>query len=349
MAPGNATNTAGVGWQRPSIPLAAGAPASNLPGGTSGFPASAALQASSGLGAGSLVSNQQTAIDALIAAKQNEMKSPLTKYLDTAKPPSIRLATFNLQLFGKHKIENPFIVENLVKLLRQFDVIALQEIYSKQQDIVPILVERLNRTDRQYDYVIGPRVGRNDNKEQFAFVFNTQTVETDRTQLYTVDDPEDLIHREPLVAWFRCKQVPPSDAFTFSLVNLHLDADLEDKEIRVLPELLRSIQHDGREEDDVILLGDFGASDRQLQFLRSTGLTFALEGVPTTIHGTAMLDNIVMPIKATDEFNGRSGVIDFLRQFNLSIDEANQISDHLPAWAEFFANEGGQPGRVDLR
>ena len=43
--------------------------------------------------------------------------------------------------------------------------------------------------------------------EQFAFIFDTQRVETDRFQLYTIDDPEDLVTREPLVAWFRVKGV----------------------------------------------------------------------------------------------------------------------------------------------
>lgn len=293
-----------------------------------------------------LSARNQSQIDAMLAAKERDSKSPLTKFLDTVKPPTVRIATFNLQLFGRHKIDNPFVMESLVKLLRQFDVVALQEICSKQQDILPILVERLNRSDRQFDYLIGPRVGRTDNKEQFAFIFDTATIETDRQQLYTVDDPEDLIHREPLVGWFRSKLVPAREAFTFTLVNVHLDAELEDREIRVLPELVRSIQRDGRDEDDVILLGDFGASDRQLSFLRSAAMNLALEGVPTSTRGTSMTDNIVMPLKATDEFNGRSGVIDFLRQLNLAIEEANQISDHLPVWAEFFANEGGQVGRV---
>jgi endonuclease/exonuclease/phosphatase family metal-dependent hydrolase len=194
--------------------------------------------------------------------------------------------------------------------------------------------------------MIGPRVGRTDNKEQFAFIFDTTRIETDRQQLYSVDDPEDLLHREPLVGWFRSTSISPELAFTFTLVNVHLDAELSDEEIRVLPELVRSIHRDGRKEDDVILVGDFGASDTRLQFLRSAGMTFALQGVPTTTHGNAMLDNIAMPIKATDEFNGRSGVFDFLRQFNLSIDQAHQVSDHLPVWAEFYANEGGQAGRV---
>ncbi len=265
---------------------------------------------------------------------------------DLLSAPTIRIATFNLHLFGRHKADNPFVIETLAKILRKFDVIAVQEICTKQQDLLPLLVDRINQSDRKFDYMIGPRVGRTDNKEQFAFIFDTTRVETDRHQLYSVDDPEDLLQREPLVGWFRCTAMSPELAFTFTLVNVHLDAELSDKEIRVLPELVQSIHRDGRKEDDVILVGDFGASDTRLQFLRSAGMNFALEGVPTTSHGTAMLDNIVMPIKATDEFNGRSGVFDFLRQFNLSIEQAHQVSDHIPVWAEFYANEGGQPGRV---
>jgi deoxyribonuclease-1-like protein len=163
--------------------------------------------------------------------------------------------------------------------------------------------------------------------------------------LYTVDDPEDLLAREPLVGWFRSTQVSRELAFTFTLVNVHLDADVSDKELQILPELMRSIQIDGRKEDDIIVLGDFGASDTRLQFLRSSGLIFALEGLPTTSRGNAMLDNIVFPAKATDEYNGRAGVFDFLRQYNLSLEQAHQVSDHLPAWAEFTPHEGGEIGK----
>jgi endonuclease/exonuclease/phosphatase family metal-dependent hydrolase len=273
--------------------------------------------------------------------------SPIGAKTLLTEPAPVRIASFNLHLFGRHKAENTFVIETVAKVLRQYDVVALQEICTRQQDLLPILVDKINQGDRQFDYVIGPRVGRAENKEQFAFVFDTVRLETDRNQLYTVDDPEDLLNREPLVGWFRCKDVPSEAAFTFTLVNVHLDAEMSDAEIRVLPELVRSIQVDGRQEDDILLIGDFGASDRRIQFLQKSGMNFALEGVPTTVLGNAMLDNIVMPAKATDEFTGRSGVFDFLRRFNFSIDQAHQISDHLPAWAEFTSFEGGQPGRVE--
>jgi deoxyribonuclease-1-like protein len=261
---------------------------------------------------------------------------------DESANQTLRIASFNLQLFGKNKADNPWVMETIARILRQYDVIAVQEIYTRQQDLLPMLVDKINQAQRHFDYVIGPRVGRLENKEQLAFLFDTQTIETDRQQLYSVDDPQDLLLREPLVGWFRSKRLPAKLAFTFTLVNLHLDEQGSEQEIRLLPELVRSIHRDGREEDDVLLVGDFGFSDRGLPGLRAAGMLPGLEGVPTNLHGQAMLDNLLMPTQATVEFTGRSGVFDFLRHFNLSLDQAQQVSDHLPIWCEFSCHEGGR-------
>ena len=258
--------------------------------------------------------------------------------------PTIRIASFSLEAFGETKLKKAAVVETIARMIRQFDVIALQHIESKQQNIVPELLDKVNQSDRRYDYCIGPRVGSGVHQQQYAFLFDTDRVETDRHQLYTVDDPQALIEFDPLVAWFRCKAVPTDKAFTFTLVNLHLDPLSNGKELKLIPDLIRSVRQDGRSEDDIILVGNFGYSDTEMSSLQSTGMLFALEGVPTTVTGEAMLDNIVFPSRATDEFTGRSGVIDFLRQLNLSIDQAFQISTHMPIWAEFFAAEGGSPG-----
>ena len=77
--------------------------------------------------------------------------------------------------------------------------------------------------ENQYEYELGPRVGRNTNRQQFAFFFNKQTVEIDRQATYTVADPHDRIQFEPLVALFRARTMNADTAFTFKLVNVHLD------------------------------------------------------------------------------------------------------------------------------
>ncbi len=258
--------------------------------------------------------------------------------------PIIRIASFSLEAFGESKLSKEAVVETIARMIRQFDVIALQHIQSRQQNIVPELLDKVNQSDRRYDYCIGPRVGSESNQQQFAFLFDTDRIETDRLQLYTIDDPQALMEFDPLVGWFRCKAVPKEKAFTFTLVNLRLDPLANGRELKLLPDLIRIVRQDGRSEDDIILLGNFGCSDSEMSSLQSIGMLFGLEGIPTTVTGEAMLDNIVFPARATDEFTGRTGVVDFLRQLNLSIDQAFQISTHMPIWAEFFAAEGGSPG-----
>ena len=43
-------------------------------------------------------------------------------------------------------------------------------------------------------------------------------------------------------------------------------------------------------------------------------------------------------LSSTCEYAGRSGVFDFMRKYNLTLDQAMQVSDHLPVWAEISLN-----------
>ncbi len=184
-------------------------------------------------------------------------------------------------------------------------------------------------------------------KEQYAFIFDTQSLEIDRQKLYTVEDPDDLLHREPLVGWFRVRGPDPSQAFTFTLVNIHTDPDETDQELDVLDDVFMAVQNDGRGEDDVILLGDLNVDVRHLGELgRMPNVDWSNKDMMTNIKGTKMYDNIVFNARATTEYTGKNGVYDFLRAYNLSQAEAEEISDHIPVWAEFSIYEGGVPGAV---
>jgi deoxyribonuclease-1-like protein len=264
----------------------------------------------------------------------------------TGAAGTIRIASFHVPALGAAKLAKPHVFEMLVRILRRFDVVALQGIQSNRDDILPLLVERLNQSGRSYDYMIGPRVGRSAQLEQFAYIFDTQRLETDRYQLYTVEDPDDLIVREPLVAWFRTKGHAPQHAFTFSMINVHIDPDFAQRERELLPSLIQAVQNDGRGEDDWILLGDFQGGDSELFPLTKVAARLALIGIPTDVAGTRMLDEIALSGPATVEFNGKVGAYDFLRQYNLSLEQALEVSDHLPVWAEFSTLEGAEPGRI---
>lgn len=259
---------------------------------------------------------------------------------------SLRIATFSVQGLGATHLAKPTVTETLVSMLRQFEIVALQGIQSDRDDILPLIIERLNQSGRQYDYLIGPRIGPNTSRQQLAFLFDASRIETDRYQLYTVDDPENLVAYEPLVAWFRCKGVPADQAFTFSLVNVKIDPVQAQAEQAILTNLIHAVVNDGRQEDDVIALGDFAGNSASISALNIESIRHAIRDIPTDVSGERMLSGILLPAHATCEFTGRSGVLDFLRKYNLSIERAMEISQQMPVWAEFYVVEGAQPGRV---
>jgi len=267
-----------------------------------------------------------------------------------ASAETIRIASFNIQTFGPQKAGKEHVLLLIAEIIRQFDIVAVQEVRSKSPKPLEALLAQINAEGRRYSLVVGPREGRTDSKEQYVYFFDQETIEVDRAASYRVEDPDDLLHRPPLVAWFRTRGPPPDQAFTFSLVNVHTDPDLVDDELEALDDVFFSVRSDGRGEDDVIMLGDFNAAaDRMDSFRRVAGMTFAVTEGATNTQGTKQYDNLIFQMPATVEYVQHGGVLDFLRQHNLTIEQALSISDHLPVWAEFSIFEGGQPSPVVAR
>jgi hypothetical protein len=180
-----------------------------------------------------------------------------------------------------------------------------------------------------------------------AFLFDGSLVEIDRSKVYSVEDPHSRLLQRPLVASFRARGPKPAEAFTFTLINVLVDPARAATEVDVLADVFRVVRDDGYGEDDVILLGDLESNVENLGRLAAIPyLTWAISGISTTTRGTRLVDNLLFDARATSEFTGRSGVMDLMAEFEVSMREAIEISDHLPVWAEFEVYEGGRGGHV---
>lgn len=268
--------------------------------------------------------------------------------------PTIRIASFNIQVFGKSKAENVSVINTLALTIRQFDVVAVQEIRDADQYFLPNFVKLVNSTGRRYDFVIGQRVGNSTSKEQFAFIFDAERLMVDPNSVYTVGDPDNLLSREPLVASFMTRGVSPAispdEAFTFILVAVHTVPAEAAAEIEALSEVYRVVRRAGRGEDDVIMLGDFNADDRHLGRLgQIPGVTPLIRNVFTNTLQNKLYDNIIIHQPSTTEYAGRSDVFKLTEQFRITPDQAAQVSDHFPVWAEFSAYERDYTGRIASR
>jgi deoxyribonuclease-1-like protein len=263
---------------------------------------------------------------------------------------TIQIASFNIQVFGTLKMSKTEVIDVLSQVVTRFDVVAIQEVRSKDQSIVPKFVEMVNARGARYDYVIGPRLGRTSSKEQYVYLFDTTRIEVVPDSVYTAEDPLDLLHREPLVARFRVRGPPADKAFTFSLVNIHTDPDETDQELDALDDVFLAVRADGSGEDDVILLGDLNVDEFHLGELCSLpNVTYAVSNVTTNTRRTKSYDNIVFDQSVTGEYAGKWGVVDLTAEYGLSLEEALKVSDHLPVWAEFSIEEAGTASSVATR
>jgi hypothetical protein len=278
--------------------------------------------------------------------------SPQPAPQDSSAPPAdqratLRIASVNLRPLDQEKLGKAHVVGRLVGILRAFDVVAIQGVIAHNQSPLVYLTEQVNLDGLHYDFATAPSVGSEPVQEYTALIFNRSTVEIDRTTVCLVEDPSKRFRHAPLVASFRARGPAANEAFTFTVVSVDTDPNQASVEMDLLDDVFRAVRDDGRGEDDVILLGYLVAADQPLgQLAQLPNITAAISSLPTTTRGTRVSENLLFDMRATNEFIGRSGVMDLMRQFNLKPREAVEVSDHLPVWAEFSVYEGGQAGHI---
>jgi hypothetical protein len=256
----------------------------------------------------------------------------------------VRIAAWSLASFGRDKADKPHVMDRVARVVRSFDVIALQDLMVIERDLLPRMIEHINRSGRHYDFLLAPpppATRRGDSSVRMAFLFDTERIVTDRTQFYTVADPDAAFTHDPIVGWFQVVGPPRDQAWTFSLVNIQVDLANAKNEVALLPRILSGVRHDGRHEDDVLLAGLFQADDAYLIPTVGPGVVrSAVRATPTDVFGRHQTSNLLLTADATTEYLGRGGVVDFLRVYNLTSAEAEEITPSLPVYAEFSPREG---------
>jgi len=256
---------------------------------------------------------------------------------------TITIASFNIQAFGKTKAGKPDIMKILAKTIAQFDVIAIQIIRDKSGTAIRKLKAEVDDLGTDYDYLIGPRLGRTSSKEQYAFIYNTETMVAGES--YTFDDSSgDLFQREPFIANFIVK----NGKYDFILITIRTDPDEATGEINALSIVVKDAQNRFPDEKDFIILGDLNAD---CKYFDEDDLTSPLRNAKfmwliTNDMGTNLAqfsctyDRIIITAFTTKEdYAGKSGVFRFDRIFGLKAKEAKKISDHYPVYGEFYADK----------
>jgi endonuclease/exonuclease/phosphatase family metal-dependent hydrolase len=147
--------------------------------------------------------------------------------------------------------------------------------------------------------------------------------------------------RPPYVGHFRCRSRYPQEAFSFVLMNVHTSPQQTAVEFRALEEIVANVMRDHSFEDDFILLGDMNEEPGKFLSYRWMHNQYAaiLSHWKTNTAETKNYDNIIFDHRRTAEFTGEAGVLNLRTYYQLTREQADRVSDHMPVWALFSARE----------
>jgi len=258
--------------------------------------------------------------------------------------PSVRgsliIGSFNIQIFGVAKSNDSFAMGYLVDIARRFDLLAIQELRARDQSVVENFVRLINADGSRYSYIVGPRQGTTNSKEQYVYLYDTNKLRQ-TSQPYVAVDPTGTLQRSPLVASFECVYAQAGTGFTFTVLNLHVDPDVVDAEFAAFEQIMPGVMMNHAAEDDFLLLGDFNASAKKMHgfdWLRNQ-LPLVRANWATKPRSGRSLDNIVIDSVRTSEYANQSGVLNVTHEYGLSVEQSVRISDHYPVWAVFSTRE----------
>ncbi|MDO5566852.1 MAG: hypothetical protein Q4G59_09365 [Planctomycetia bacterium] len=255
----------------------------------------------------------------------------------------VRLATWNLDPLDFDKMTDPRRGPCIADVLSRFDVVAIQGIHSRNRAVLDGIIYLLRGRGLQYACLCATWDERAAQCGSLAFLFNTNSIETDGEALCEMTLPDWRNFPSPLVGSFRAIQTEKEKAFTFYLINVQLDKNSPGKRRDMLRDVYEHVRKTsgrrGVPEDDIILLGTFGAPPNNMGRLAAVANLAAVNGdLATELNGLCS-DNIVFDARATSEYVERFGVIDLGKTFDLSPAEEAGIATHRPVWADFSVQE----------
>mmetsp|Transcript_6421 Transcript_6421/g.15518 ORF Transcript_6421/g.15518 Transcript_6421/m.15518 type:complete len:431 (+) Transcript_6421:213-1505(+) len=255
---------------------------------------------------------------------------------------NVTLSAFNIQVFGQSKISKPEVVTELVRICRRYDLIAVQEIRDAAQTAIHTFVQRLNQglnDVESYNVTVGTRQGRSSSKEQYAYLYRASKLRL--RFAYDYHDPNDVFEREPYIGLFTILQ-GSTELLNMSLIVLHSKPADVVSELNALPQVFEeSVQRTGT--NNSIIFGDFNAdcsylsnSEEQNLILKQDENDYIWligDSVDTTVKSTnCAYDRIIVTRSQLFEYVVQASArpFDFESAYDLSLDLAEDVSDHYP-------------------
>jgi endonuclease/exonuclease/phosphatase family metal-dependent hydrolase len=261
----------------------------------------------------------------------------------TSETQTTKIAAFNIQIFGKTKSDKPEVMVVLTNIVREFDIVLIQEIRDATEQTIPNFIQQINQANGVlYSYIESPRLGRTTSKEAYAYIYNTQTVQFIQGSDYVYNDNNDVFEREPYIATFKIGN------FDFTLAGIHTKPEDAYNEIGNLTTVISSIQTAKPNEKDIIVMGDFNADgsyyneDDTSNPLKAPQYNWIItNNIDTTVKTDNTYDRIIiLDTTLNHEYDaGTAQAFHFDQAYGLNNQTfVEEISDHYPVFAQYKTN-----------
>ena len=241
---------------------------------------------------------------------------------------SARIAAFNIQVFGRSKVSDDFVLSTLIRIVREYDAILIQEIRDSSGEAIRALHAWSDSQGFEFELLVSERLGRTTSKEQYALIYDPNVVEI--LDVYTDPDLADVFEREPYVVYVSIK------GLTLGLITLHAKPDDAVVEIDALDDIYDDfVRRTG--DADALILGDLNAdcsfaSDAELAMTRLCNVEkyswLIPDSADTTVSATdCAYDRIIAAGEIAKMNLSRPAILDFAGSHQ---GEPLDVSDHYP-------------------
>jgi endonuclease/exonuclease/phosphatase family metal-dependent hydrolase len=266
---------------------------------------------------------------------QEERQTNQTMQSSTTEKQTISIMSFNIQIFGASKMAKQEVVSILTDIVSQYDLIAIQEVRSVSID--PVL-QFMDLLSRKYKYILGPREGRTNSKEQYWTIYNSERLIVIEYESWP--DINDKYERNPMGIYFKT-----ISNFDFILINNHIQPSDALSEINTLTEVITYFK-DLWKENDVLIVGDFNSDGQYFNesllyevFPEDEYTIIITNEYDTTVaESDNTYDRFIITSSAIEDYTGNFGIVRFDEIFDFSSLNIlpKQVSDHYPIWAEYY-------------
>jgi len=225
----------------------------------------------------------------------------------------IKIANWNLQIFGQSKAEKPELMQLYVDKIDDYDIVFIQEIRDKAEIAFPQLCSMLE--PKNYSCQTSSRAGRSSSKEQYGIIYKSEIQLTSFKDFNP--DEQDRWERPPIKATFLV------DDYTLIIYNIHTKPGDVQKELGHLQKVVS-------DSGNVVVLGDLNAdcfyynAKKQTEF--DSWKWIIKDSDDTTVAtSSCAYDRIILNSDANQEFSSYGIVTENINK---------EVSDHYLVWVE---------------